>query len=120
MNLRATIFGMAVLAAGLTASATFGQQDPRFIPAMPGADVSAAFDGGTCAGRLAIVDGGCLLQLRKITEADGRTQKLTSPPTPATCGQTVTIAQCPLTCVCPAASGPKPAPAKPAPPARKR
>lgn len=109
MNFQALPFAMAILVGGLT----FAQAAQRHsIPAMAGTDVSAAFDGGTCAAKVAFVDGGCVLQLRRITEPDPagrpRTLNVTSEPTPVACGQTVTIVKCPFTCGCPA-------PAKPAP-----
>ena len=104
MNPRALTF--AVLLAG---SVTFGQATQRHsIPAMAGGSpVTAVFAVRSCAGNALVVDGGCTIQLRKLTEADPsglpRTINLTSEPLTVACGQTAMIHKCPFACTCPEA-----------------
>lgn len=110
MNQRAIFFSAALLGVGLGASSIFGAEPPKHsIQAIAGTGISAAFDGGTCTGTVAFVDGGCVIQLRQTTEADAtgqpRTLKLTSEATAARCGQTVTVYRCPFVCECPAPKG---------------
>lgn len=109
MKFRALFFGSLVVA-----GATFGQDTQRHsIPAMKGGvPLTATTDGGTCSGNVVFTDGGCLIQLRKVTEPDAsgapRTLNVISQPTPAACGQSVSLHTCTFACTCPAAPAPAP------------